>query len=97
VETCYRRRTSPGSPCYPYNITQLVSCHTSGYDAFLYRQSSKNSNKNFFWGICLNNPRFATNSRTDDKNCLLNPHYKSHKILEIKRVPDYILILYKKI
>ena len=51
----------------------------------------------FFWSICLNNPRFATNSRTDDKNCLLNPHYKSHKILEIKRVPDYILILYKKI
>lgn len=52
---------------------------------------------NFFWSICLNNPRFATNSRTDDKNCLLNPHYKSHKILEIKRVPDYMLILYKKI
>lgn len=52
---------------------------------------------NFFWSICLNNPRFATNSRTDDKTCLLNPYYKSHKILEIKRVPDYMLILYKKI
>lgn len=52
---------------------------------------------NFFWSICLNNPRFATNSRTDDKNCLLNLHYKSHKILEIKRVPDYMLILYQKI
>jgi len=52
---------------------------------------------NFFWSICLNNPRFATNSRTDDKKCLLNPHYQSHKILEIKKVPDYMLILYKKI
>ncbi len=52
--------------------------------------------KNFFWSICLNNPRFATNDRTDDKNCLLNPYYKSHKILKITRVPDYILILYKK-
>jgi hypothetical protein len=52
--------------------------------------------KNFFWSICLNNPRFATNYRTDDKNCLLNPYYKSHKIFEIKKVPDYILILYKK-
>lgn len=52
---------------------------------------------NFFWSICLNNPRFATNSGTDDKNCLLNPYNKSHKILEIKRVPDYMLILYKKI
>jgi hypothetical protein len=52
---------------------------------------------NSFWSICLNNPRFATNSRSDDKNCLLNPYYKSHKILEIKKVPDYILILYKKI
>lgn len=52
--------------------------------------------KNFFWSICLNNPRFATNYRTDDKNCLLNPYYKSHKIFEIKKVPEYILILYKK-
>jgi uncharacterized membrane protein len=52
--------------------------------------------KNFFWSICLNNPRFATNNRTDDKNCLYNPYYNSHKILEIKKVPDYILILYKK-
>jgi hypothetical protein len=52
--------------------------------------------KNFFWSICLNNPRFATNDRTDDKNCILNPYYKSHKILKITRVPDYILILYKK-
>ena len=52
---------------------------------------------NFFWSICLNNPRCATNIRTDDKNCLLNPYYKSHKILEIKRVSDYMLILYKKI
>ncbi len=52
--------------------------------------------KNFFWSICLNNPRFATNDRTDDKNCVLNPYYKSHTILEITRVPDYILTLYKK-
>ena len=52
---------------------------------------------NFFWSICLNNPRFANNSRTNNKNCLLKPYNKSHKILEIKRVPDYMLILYKKI
>ena len=53
-------------------------------------------NKDFFWGICLNNPRFATNSMTDDKNCFLNPHDKSHQIFEIVKVPDYVLILYKK-
>jgi hypothetical protein len=53
-------------------------------------------NKDFFWGICLNNPRFATNSKTDDKNCFLNQHYKSHQIFEIIKVPDYVLILYKK-
>jgi uncharacterized membrane protein len=52
--------------------------------------------KDFFWGICLNNPRFATNSKTDDKNCFLNPHSKSHQIFEIIKVPDYVLILYKK-
>jgi uncharacterized membrane protein len=53
-------------------------------------------NKDFFWRICLNNPRFATNSRTDDKNCFFNPHSKSHQIFEIIKVPDYVLILYKK-
>lgn len=53
-------------------------------------------NKNFFWEICLNNPRFATNSKVDDINCFSNPHYRSHQILEIIRVPDYILLLYKK-
>jgi uncharacterized membrane protein len=53
-------------------------------------------NKNFFWGICLNNPRFATNSKDDDKTCFLNWHYKSHQIFEIIKVPDYVLILYKK-
>ena len=53
-------------------------------------------NKNFFWGICLNNPRFQTNSKVDDKNCFLNSHYKSHHILKIIRVPDYILVLYRK-
>ena len=52
--------------------------------------------KNFFWSICLNNPRFSSNSRTDDQNCLFNPYYNSHKIFKIKRVPDYILILYQK-
>ena len=53
-------------------------------------------NKDAFWSICLNNPRFATNSRADDKNCLSNSHYKSHVIADIKKVPDYILVLYKK-
>lgn len=53
-------------------------------------------NKDFFWGICLNNPRFATNSKADDNNCFLNRHYKSHQIFEIVKVPDYVLILYKK-
>lgn len=53
-------------------------------------------NKDFFWRICLNNPRFSTNSKTDDKNCFLNQHYKSHQIFEIIKVPDYALILYKK-
>jgi len=53
-------------------------------------------NKNFFWELCLNNPRFATNSKVDDKNCFSNPHYRSHQISKIIRVPDYILVLYKK-
>ena len=53
-------------------------------------------NKDFFWEVCLNNPRFATNSKIDNKYCFLNPHYKSHQIFKIIRVPDYILILYKK-
>lgn len=52
--------------------------------------------KQFFWSICLNNPRFATNSKNDDIICLLNPYSETHKILEIKRVPDYILTLYEK-
>jgi uncharacterized membrane protein len=53
-------------------------------------------NKKFFWGICLNNPRFQTNYKVDDKNCFLNSHSKSHKISKIIRVPDYIMVLYKK-
>ena len=52
--------------------------------------------KQFFWSICLNNPRFASNYRTDDTRCLLNTYSKSHTILEIKKVPDYILTLYQK-
>jgi len=52
--------------------------------------------KNFFWSICLNNPRFVTNDRTDDPRCLLNSYYTSHKIFEIKKVSDYILVLYQK-
>lgn len=52
--------------------------------------------KEFFWSICLNNPRFSTNYSTDDTRCLLNTYYKSHTILEIKKVPDYILTLYQK-
>jgi len=52
--------------------------------------------KNFFWSICLNNPRFATNNKTDDPSCLFNPFYVSHKIFEIKKVSDYILVLYQK-
>jgi uncharacterized membrane protein len=53
-------------------------------------------NKDFFWEIFLNYPRFATNSRGDDKHPFLNPHYKSHQIFEIIKIPDYVLILYKK-
>jgi len=52
--------------------------------------------KDFFWSICLNNPRFSSDSRIDDSRCLLNSYYKSHKISETKKVQDYILVLYQK-
>jgi mannosyltransferase len=54
------------------------------------------SDKKNFWIICLNNPRYSTNLKADDPNCLLNSYYKTHKILEIKKVSDYILMLYQK-
>ena len=79
-----------------YFSNYLLNLHVAKKLNIRFISNNEILNKDFFWGICLNNPRFATNSRADDKNCFINPHSKSHQIFEIIKVPDYILILYKK-
>jgi hypothetical protein len=79
---------------YFYNY--LINLYLAKKLQIVYINEDKIKNEKFFWEICLNNPRFESNSKIDNQNCFLNPYYKSHKISKLERVPDYILVLFEK-
>jgi uncharacterized membrane protein len=83
-----------GEKDYFYNY--LTNLYLAKKLQIVFINKDKIQNKKFFWEICLNNPRFENNYKTDNQNCFLNAHSKSHKISKSERVPDYILVLFEK-
>lgn len=81
---------------YDLYYNYLINLQLAKKKKINFIDSNQILNKDFFWSICLNNPRFSSNSSVDDPRCLLNSYYTSHKIFEIKKVSDYILVLYQK-